>query len=55
MYMNIDTDHGIATMENWLALHKYEIPSGFPTAKILNGLDIIIRNNIFTLGNRCWK
>jgi hypothetical protein len=55
MYTNIDNDHGISTMENWLALHEHELPAGFPTAKILNGLDIIMRNNVFTFGNRCWK
>jgi hypothetical protein len=27
-------------MKNWLALHEHELPSGFPTAKILNGLNI---------------
>jgi hypothetical protein len=55
MYTNIDNDHGILTMKNWLALHKPELPFGFPTAKILNGLDIIMRNNVFTFGNRYWK
>jgi hypothetical protein len=42
-------------MENRLALHEHELPSGFPSAKILNQLDIIMYNNEFTFGNCCWK
>jgi hypothetical protein len=55
MYTNIDNDHGIESIGRWFDLHAAELPPGFPIQKILAGLDIIMRNNIFTFGNRCWK
>jgi hypothetical protein len=55
MYTNIDNTHGIETIGRWFALHKSDMPYNFPTLKILEGLDIIMRNNVFSFGNRFFK
>ena len=55
MYTNIDNTHGIETIGRWFALHRADLPATFPTQKILEGLDIIMRNNVFSFGNRFFK
>jgi hypothetical protein len=55
MYTNIDNDHGIATIGRWLELHRSDLPFGFPTQKILEGLDIIMRHNVFSFGTRFYR
>jgi hypothetical protein len=52
MYTNIDNSHGIATIGQGLKLHQTDLPAGFPTQKILEGLGIIMRNNVFAFGSR---
>jgi hypothetical protein len=54
MYANINTDHALEVMEHWFDLHDHELPPNFPRAKITYGLDLIMRNNVFTFGNRYW-
>jgi hypothetical protein len=51
MYTNIDIDHGIETLDKWFDLHQDQPPPSFPRARILDGLDIIMRNNILSLGD----
>ena len=55
MYTNIDNRHGIVTIGRWLELHRPDLPFDFPTIKILEGLDIIMRNNVFAFGSRHFK
>jgi hypothetical protein len=55
MYTNIDNDHGIDSIRRWLNLHTHQLPAGFPVQRILAGLDIVMRTNIFTFGNRFWR
>lgn len=56
MYTNIDTDHGLETIEKWLELHHTEIiaeyPS-FPFALIMELLRLVMKNNIFQFDD-CW-
>lgn len=54
MYSNIDTDHGLATISNWLQLHKADLPKGFDSRTVLEGLDLIMRFNIFEFGDTHW-
>ena len=55
MYTNIDNTHGIKMIGRWFSLHRADLPATFPTQKILEGLDIIMRNNVFSFGNRFFK
>jgi hypothetical protein len=55
MYTNIDNQHPIETFGRWLNLHRANLPTYFPSLKILKGLDIITRNNVFSFGNRFFK
>jgi hypothetical protein len=52
MYSNINTNHGIATIARWLELHRTELPRDFPTALVLDGLDTVMRYNVFSFGSR---
>jgi hypothetical protein len=54
MYSNINTDHALDTVANWLDLHSNDIPSTFPREKVLKGLRIIMKSNVFTFGSRFW-
>ena len=48
---NINMDYTLKVMEQWLDLHNHELPTNFPHKKITFGLDLIMRNNVFTFGN----
>jgi hypothetical protein len=54
MYANINTNHALEVMDLWFNLHAHELPKDFPRTKITYGLDLIMRNNVFTFGNRYW-
>jgi hypothetical protein len=54
MYSNINTYHALYIVARWLELHSNDIPSDFPTDKVLKGLFIIMKSNVFTFGNRFW-
>jgi hypothetical protein len=54
MYSNINTDHALSVVSDWFDLHAAQIPKDFPRAKVLTGLRIIMKNNVFTFGNRFW-
>jgi hypothetical protein len=55
MYPKIDNSHGIAMTGWWLELHRPDLHSNFPSIKILEGLDIIMRNNVFAFGSHYFK
>jgi hypothetical protein len=56
MYTNIDTEHGLATIEKWLDLHRNDIRANipdFPFELINELLRIVMTNNVFQLDD-CW-
>jgi hypothetical protein len=56
MYTNIDTDHGIETIQKWLDLHRQEIladHASFPFALVMELLRIVMKNNVFQFDD-CW-
>jgi hypothetical protein len=56
MYTNIDTDHGLGTIEKWLKLHCGEILaeySSFPFSLIMELLRFVMKNNVFQFDD-CW-
>jgi hypothetical protein len=56
MFTNINnTSNGIETIVGWFNLNCAELPPDFPTQKILEGLNIITRNNIFFFDNQYFK
>jgi hypothetical protein len=56
MYTNIDTEHGLQTIQNWLDLHRPEIlekyPS-FPFELVMTLLRLVMTNNVFQFDD-CW-
>ena len=54
MYPSIDTDHGLETMSRWLQLHEKDLPKGFPSTLVIQGLHLVMKNNIFEFGNTYW-
>lgn len=54
MYSNINTNHGLETLDNWLDLHAADLPKGFPKQAVMRGLEIVMRNNLFRFGNTNW-
>jgi hypothetical protein len=52
MYTNINTDHALEVFQAWFTLHEMELPAGYPVTKILDGLSLIMRSNVFSFGNR---
>jgi hypothetical protein len=56
MYTNIDTEHGLDTIEKWLHLHRHEIAAkhpSFPFNLVLELLRIVMTNNVFQFDD-CW-
>jgi hypothetical protein len=49
MYTNIDTDTGIAAIQNFLYTNKNNIPTDFPSDIFFQILELIMRNTIFSL------
>lgn len=54
MYTNIDTQHGITTIRNFLLQHKDELPFAFPSDLLVEVLKEIMTNNIFDFGDTHW-
>lgn len=42
MYTNIDTKHGIQTIQKWLEKHKGELPPNYPSQLIVELLEIVM-------------
>ena len=51
MCSNVNADHAMEVFKKWFKLHEQDLPDNFPVAKILLGLDIVMRNNVFMHGN----
>jgi hypothetical protein len=53
MYTNIDTDHALSEISNFLRTHSS--CKGITNIEvIIRGLDILMRNNLFRFGNTFW-
>ena len=54
MYTNIDVSHSIDTVRNWLNEFPLETKH-IPNNILLEALELIMKNNIFTFGDTFWK
>jgi hypothetical protein len=54
MYTNIDTDAGIAAIIDLLNSNKDKLPPDFLSELFLQILSIVMRNNIFSIGETHW-
>lgn len=55
MYSNIDTDHGLQIIGQFLEINKDNLPANFPKDMLLAALKEIMTNNIFQFGDTFWK
>jgi hypothetical protein len=53
MYTNIDTDHALAVIGDFLRNH--DLAKGLPAESLIAGLEIIMRWNVFQFGDTHWK
>ena len=51
MYTNINTDHGIATIDDWLDDYGEELPDMFPVSAVKEALRMVLQNNVFEFGD----
>jgi hypothetical protein len=53
MYTNIDTEHAILVINQWLndLSQKVQLPPGFPLIPLKKVLEIVMRNNVFEFGD----
>mmetsp|Transcript_15622 Transcript_15622/g.15019 ORF Transcript_15622/g.15019 Transcript_15622/m.15019 type:complete len:112 (-) Transcript_15622:57-392(-) len=54
MYTNIDLDHLLLVMKDWLYLHQNDLPDSFPVATILETIELVMENNCFYSGDTRW-
>ena len=54
MYTNINTEHALATLENWLTRHENDLPPGFPTQMVLEATKLVMHNNVFQFDDTFW-
>ena len=54
MYTNIDIDHLLWVVDDWLRLHDSKLPPLFPVATILEALKLVMKHNIFHFGDTWW-
>lgn len=56
MYTNINTRHGIQSIKRWLQMHKKKnnLPAGYPIQFVVDGLKIVMKNNILQFGDTFW-
>jgi hypothetical protein len=55
MYSNIDTEHGIEVLTQWLRDYADDLPDCMPVDFIIESLAEIMRSNIFQFGDTYWK
>jgi hypothetical protein len=53
MYTNIDTNHALEVLEHFLA--NSPLCTGCPANAVITALDILMRQNVFKLGDTYWK
>lgn len=54
MYTNIDTQHSITSLREWLTRHKSELPHQFPTAMVIAAMELVMTSNIFQFDDTFW-
>jgi hypothetical protein len=54
MYTNINIEHCLKAMALWLNRFQDELPPNFPSKLILEALELVLTNNVFTFGNTFW-
>jgi hypothetical protein len=54
MYTNIDTDTGIAAIQDFLEMNNERLPLNFPKKLFLQILEVIMKNNIFSFADSYW-
>ena len=54
MYTNIDTNHAITSLKEWLTRHKSELPRGFPTEMVIRAAELVMTNNIIQFDDTFW-
>jgi hypothetical protein len=54
MYTNIDADRGISSIKHFLISNRDRIFTNFPSNLFLEILEIVVKNNIFSLANTYW-
>jgi hypothetical protein len=54
MYTNIDVDRGISSIKHFLISNRDRIFTNFPSNLFLEILEIVVKNNIFSLANTYW-
>jgi len=54
MYTNINTTTGIQSIKKFIQNNQDVIPEEFPSDLLLQILQIVMENNIFTFGNTTW-
>jgi hypothetical protein len=54
MYTNINTPHGLETLQKWFDLHTNNLPPSFPTAMILASVKLIMTMNVFQFDDTHW-
>ena len=52
MYTNINTKHAVDVLAKWFELHCEEIPDDFPLQLVLQGIERLMNNNVFSFGDR---
>ena len=55
MYTNINTQHGLITLEKFIRKHHYKIKQHFPIDLVILLLKIVMENNIFRFGDLWFK
>lgn len=54
MYTNIDTNHAMMKIKNFLLTTDYATRAGINVKALISGLEIIMYNNIFKFGDSYW-
>ena len=51
MYTNIDTDHDIEVISNWMDSLGAQLPDKFPINAVKEAMSLVMKNNIFEFGD----
>ena len=51
MYTNIDTNHAILVISEWLDEIEHQLPLCFPTNPLKTALEFVMKNNVFEFGD----
>jgi hypothetical protein len=54
MYTNIDTTHALSVIPKFIRRHQQEYGNANETTALIEGLELVMRNNIFQFGDTFW-